>query len=55
MLPFMNVFFALKGSKPLLSLLLVLCRVVAIKSLPALIYNADYILLFGPLRSKGVF
>ena len=45
----MNIFFALKGSK----LFIIICchcswmlfRVAAVKSLPALIYSADYILL----------
>ena len=45
----MNVFFALKGSKYfdiyLLSMQLVLSRVAALKSFPALIFSADYILL----------
>ena len=44
-----NVFFALKGSKPfysyLLSLLRVFCRMSAVKSLPILIFSADYIFL----------
>ena len=46
----MNIFFALEGSKLfirfLLSLQLVLCRVAAVKSLTALIFNADYISLW---------
>ena len=41
--------FALKGPKPfysyLLSLKLVLCRVAAVKCLPALILSADFIVL----------
>ena len=45
----MNVFFALKGSKLFIIISYhcnwMLCRVVAVTSLPALIYNADYILL----------
>ena len=47
----LNVFFALKGSKPfysyLLSLQLVLYHVAAGKNLPTLIYSADYILLLN--------
>ena len=46
----MNVFFALKGSKLFIIICChcssMLCRVAAVKSLPALIYSADYILLF---------
>ena len=30
-------------------------HVAAVKSLPALIYIADYILYFGPLRSWNIF
>ena len=45
----MNVFFALKGSKLFIIISYhcswMLCRVAAVKSLPALIYSADYILL----------
>ena len=45
----MNIFFAQKGSKLffhsyMLSLQLVLCRVVAVKTLPALNFSADNIL-----------
>ena len=49
LLLFLRIFVALKRSKLfcsyLLSLQLVLCRVVAVKSLPTLIFSADYILL----------
>ena len=49
------VFFSLKGSKLfhsyLLSLQLVLCRVAAVKSLPALIFSADFILLFFEIKN----
>ena len=45
----MNVFFALKGSKLFIIICyhcsLMLCRVAAVKSLPALTYSADFILL----------
>ena len=45
----MNVFFALKGSKLFIIISYhcswMLSRVAAVKSLPALIYSADYILL----------
>ena len=45
----MIFFFALKGSKLLIIICChcnwVLCRVAAVKNLPALIYSADYILL----------
>ena len=45
----MNIFFALKGSKLFIIIFCLcswmLCRVAAVKSLPALIYSADYILL----------
>ena len=45
----MNVFFALKGSKLFIIICYhcswMLCHVTAVKSLPALIYSADYILL----------
>ena len=45
----MNVFFALKGSKLFIIISnhysWMLCRVAVVKSLPALIYSADYILL----------
>ena len=45
----MNIFFALKGSKLFIIICChcswMLCRVAAVKSLPALIYSADYILL----------
>ena len=45
----MNVFFALQGSKLFIIISYhyswMLCRVAAVKSLPALIYSADYILL----------
>ena len=45
----MNVFFALKGSKLFIIISYycswMLCRVAAVKSLPALIYSADCILL----------
>ena len=45
----MNVFFALKGSKLFIIISSycswMLCHVVAVKSLPKLIYSADYILL----------
>ena len=45
----MNVFFALKGPKLLTNVSYhcswMLCRVAAVKSLPTLIYSADYILL----------
>ena len=45
----MNIFFALKGSKLFIIICChcswVLCRVAAVKSLPALIYSADYISL----------
>ena len=45
----MNVFFALKGSKLFIIISYhcswMLCRVVAVKSLFAFIYSADYILL----------
>ena len=44
-----NVFFALKGSNIFIIISYhcswMLCPVVAVKSLPALIYSADYILL----------
>ena len=44
-----NVFFALKGSKLFIIISFycswMLCRVAAVKRLPALIYSADYILL----------
>ena len=46
---FINVFFAVKGSKLFIIISYhcswMLCRVAAVKSLPALIYSADYILL----------
>ena len=49
----MNVFFALKGSKPFFIISYhcswVLCRVAAVKSLPALIYSADVYFTFGPI------
>ena len=55
----MNIFFALKGPKPfcpyLLSLQLVLCRAAAVKSLPALILSADYILLLVLLDQRMYF
>ena len=45
----MNVFFALKGFKLFIIISYhcswMLCRVTAVKCLPALIYSADYILL----------
>ena len=44
----MNILFALKGSKLFIICChcsWMLCRVAAVKSLPALIYSADYILL----------
>ena len=45
----MNIFFALKGSKLFIIICChcswMLCRVAVVKSLPALIYSADYILL----------
>ena len=45
----MNIFFALKGSKLFIIICChcswMLCRVAAVKSLPALIFSADYILL----------
>ena len=45
----MNVFFALKGSKLFIFISYhcswMLCRVAAVKCLPALILSADYILL----------
>ena len=45
----MNVFLALKGSKLFIIISYhcswMLCSVAAVKSLPALIYSADYILL----------
>ena len=45
----MNVFFAFKGSKHFTIISYhcswMLCRVAVVKSLPALIYSADYILL----------
>ena len=45
----MNVFFALKVSKLFIIISYycswVLCHVAAVKSLPALIYSADYVLL----------
>ena len=45
----MNVFFALKGSKLFIIIYYhcswMSCRVAAVKSLPALIYSADYIFL----------
>ena len=45
----MNIFFALKGSKLFIIICChcsrMVCSVAAVKSLPALIYSADYILL----------
>ena len=45
----MNIFFALKESKLFIIICChcswMLCSVAAVKSLPALIYSADYILL----------
>ena len=46
----LNVFFALKGSKLFIIIFYhcswMWCSVAAVKSLPALIFSADYILLF---------
>ena len=54
----MNVFFALKGSKLFIIICChcswMLCRVAAVKSLPALIYSADYILLLD-LWDHGIY
>ena len=54
----MNIFFALKGSKLFIFICCLcswmLCRAAAVKSLPALIYSADYILLLV-LRDHGIY
>ena len=54
----MNIFFALKGSKLFIIICChcswILCRVAAVKSLPALIYSADYILLLV-LLDHGIY
>ena len=54
----LNVFFALKGSKHIIIICChcswMLCRVATVKSLPALIYSADYSLLLV-LSDHGIY